>query len=60
MRKVKDRWYEATKRDSEREFEAQAFRRAAEVVAECVVGLVSAAVAVAGMFAAAAAVASAF
>ena len=59
MSKIKDRWYEATKRDSEREFEARAFRRSAEAVAECVVGLLSAAVAVAGMFVVAAAVESA-
>lgn len=58
MIKSKDRWYEVTKRDSEMEFEARALRRAAEAAAECVMDLLSAAVAVAGMFVAAVAIAS--
>lgn len=59
MTKSKDRWYEATKRDSEREFEARAVWRAAEAVVDCVMDILSAAVAVAGMIVVAAAVASA-
>lgn len=49
MTKIKDRWYEATKRDSEREFEARAVWRAAEAVVDCIMDLLSAAVAVAGI-----------
>ena len=56
MIKRKDRWYEATKRDSEREFEARAVWRAAEAVVDCVMDILSAAVAVAGMIVAAVAI----
>lgn len=56
MTKSKDRWYEATKRDSEREFEARAVWRAAEAVVDCVIDLLFAALAVAGMIVAAVAI----
>lgn len=59
MTKSKDRWYEATKRDSEREFEARAVWRAAEAVVDCVMDILSAAVAVAGMIVAAVAISAA-